>query len=222
MATRTYENRDSRAPLSRERVLRTAVALADEAGIESLSMRKLAQRLGVEAMSLYHYVASKDEILDDMLDTVFREIEVPDGGDWRSAIRATAISTHDTLLRHRWAPGLVMSSDRVTDSRLRHMDTVLGRLREAGFADTLTDHAYHAIDSYVIGFTLWQLPIVALAEELPDLARRFYEELPVEQYPHLAAHIEYHMAPSRSDVNAFEFGLDLILDGLERLRDAAH
>lgn len=221
MATSTDTTHEPRTPLSRDRVLRAAIALADETGIEALSMRRLAQTLGVEAMSLYHYVSSKDEILDDMLDVVFSEVEVAAGGDWRSAMRANAISMHDALLRHRWAPGLMMSSARITEPRLRHMDMVLGRLREAGFADTLTDHAYHALDSYVIGFTLWQLPIMALAKDLPDLARTFYEELPVEQYPHLAAHIEYHMDPPASDVNAFEFGLDLILDGLKRLRDTA-
>lgn len=221
MATGTGETRETRTPLSRERVLHAAIALADDAGIESLSMRKLAQTLGVEAMSLYHYVSKKGDILDDMLDFVFSEVEVPATGDWRSATRTMAISMHDALLRHRWAPGLVMSSVRITQSRLRHMDATLGRLREAGFTDTLTDHAYHALDSYIIGFTLWQLPIIAIAKDLPALARQFYEELPVDEFPHLAAHIEYHMAPPTDNVNAFEFGLDLLLDGLERMRDAA-
>jgi AcrR family transcriptional regulator len=184
-------------------------------------MRRLAQELGVEAMSLYYYVSSKDEILGAMLDLVFDEIDVPAGGNWRSAIRRMAISMHDALLRHHWAPGLTMSSARVTQSRLRHMDRVLGRLREAGFTDALTDHAYHALDSYIIGFTLWQLPIVAMAKDLPKLAEEFYAQLPEDEYPHLRAHIRWHMAPPTDRVNAFEFGLDLILDGLERLRDSA-
>ena len=221
MAASTKPDREHRVPLSRERVLRAAIDLADEAGIESLSMRKLAQELGVEAMSLYHYVAKKDDILDGMLDVVFSEIEVPSSGDWRFAMRTMAISTHDALLRHRWACGLLMSSARISASRLQHMDTVLGRLREAGFTDTLTDHAYHALDSYIVGFTLWLLPYLKIAKEEPDFAQRFYAELPLEELPHLAAHIEYHMAPPTDNVNAFEFGLDLILDGLENMRDTA-
>ncbi len=221
MAKQTAERPEPRAPLSRDRMLHAAIHLADESGIDALSMRKLAQELGVEAMSLYHYVARKDDILDGMLDVVFGEIDVPSTGGWRHAIRTMAISTHEVLLRHRWACGLLMSSARITDARLRHMDTVLGRLREAGFTDALTDHAYHAIDSYVVGFTLWLLPYLKIAREEPDFAERFYAELPIDELPHLAAHIEWHMAPARPDaVNAFEFGLDLILDGLERLRDA--
>jgi AcrR family transcriptional regulator len=211
---------ERRPPLSRQRVLEAAIALADERGIKSLSMRRLAQALGVEAMSLYHYVSKKADILDDMLGVVFDEIEVPDDGDWRSGTRRMAISMHDALLRHRWASSLLMSSDRVNEPRLRHMDALLGRLRQAGFTDTLTDHAYHALDSYIIGFTLWQLPIVEMTRDLPSLAREFYESLPIERFPHLAAHIEWHMAPPEDDVNAFEFGLDLLLDGLERLRHA--
>lgn len=199
-------------------MLEAAIALADEGGIQSLSMRKLAQELGIEAMSLYHYFASKDELLGDMLDAVYTETEVHEPGDWRAATRAMAVSLHDALLRHRWAPGLTMSSVRMTEGRLRHMNTLLGRLREAGFSDSLTDHAYHALDSYVIGFTLWQLPIMTMAHDLPRLAEEFHARLPVDGYPHLKAHIEWHMAPPKDGVNAFEFGLDLILDGLERLR----
>ncbi len=219
MPTKSEAAGHTRAPLSRDRVVEAAVKIADETGIESLSMRKLAQALGVEAMSLYHYVRKKDEILDNMLDVVYSEVEVPAGGDWRSAMRTSAISMHDALLRHPWAPGLTMSpSTRVSEPRLRHMNAVLGRLREAGFTDTLTDHAYHALDSYIIGFTLWQLPIIALTKDLPALARQFYDQIP-DDMPHLRAHIEYHMAPPSSKENAFEFGLDLILDGLERRRD---
>ncbi|MDP8905291.1 MAG: TetR/AcrR family transcriptional regulator [Chloroflexota bacterium] len=220
MPTKTADTRDTRAGLSRERVVRAAIRLADRRGMKALSMRRLAAELGVEAMSLYHYVSSKDELLGEMLDLVFSEIEVPLDGDWRSAVRTMAVSTHDTLLRHPWAASLTTSSPRVIGPRLRHMDTVLRRLREAGFTDTLTDHAYHALDSYVIGFTLWQLPIMEMSHHLPDLARQFYEQLPVDEFPHLAAHIKYHMAPPRDEISAFEFGLDLILDGLERLRDA--
>jgi AcrR family transcriptional regulator len=210
---------DERQPLSRERVLTAALALADAEGIEGLSMRRLAAELGVEAMSLYHYFAGKDEILAAMLDVVYGEIEVPPiDGDWRAPMRQMAISFHDTLLRHRWACGLLMSSFDLSEPRMRQMDAVLGRLREGGLSDTLIDHAYHALDSYIVGFTLWQLPIIALSHELPDLARQFKERLSREEYPDLVAHMEYHMAPHAEGERAFEFGLELILDGLERLR----
>lgn len=211
--------RPERPALSQERVVEAALALADAEGIEGLSMRRLATELGVEAMSLYHYFGGKDEILSAMLDAVYREIEVPPiEGDWRDSMRRMAVSFHDTLLRHRWACGLLMSSVDFSEPRMRQMDAVLGRLGEAGLSDTLVDHAYHALDSYVVGFTLWQLPILAIAESLPDLAAQMAERLAGGDYPHLVAHMEYHMAPRASEENAFEFGLSLLLDGLERLR----
>jgi AcrR family transcriptional regulator len=212
--------RRGRAPLSKERVLAAAVGLADAGGIASLSMRKLAQELGVEAMSLYHHVAGKKAILDGMLDIVYREIEVPEvDGDWRVALRRVAISTHDALLRHPWACGLIMSTSNLSEMRLGHMDTVLGRFRDAGFSEMLIDQAYHALDSYIVGFTLWQLPYLALATERPDFARDFYEEIDRGRFPNLVDHIEYHLDPP-AGANAFEFGLDLLLDGLDRLRDS--
>ncbi len=200
-------------------MLGAALALADAEGIEALSMRRLGHELGVEAMSLYHYFGGKDQILDGMLDAVYGEVEFPAiDGDWRASTRRTAISFHDALLRHRWACGLLMSSMEMSEPRMRYMDTVLARLREGGLSDTLVDHAYHALDSYIVGFTLWQLPIVAIAKQLPDLAQQVLGRLPREQYPDLVAHIEYHLAPRANEENAFEFGLNLLLDGLERLR----
>lgn len=221
MAVRSarHETHEARDPLSRERVLAAAVALADAEGIEGLSMRRLGAELGVEAMSLYHYFAGKDEILAAMLDAVYDEIEVPPiDGEWRASMRAMAVSFHATLRRHRWACGLLMSSVDLSEPRMRHMDTVLGRLRQAGLSDTLIDHAYHALDSYVVGFTLWQLPIIAIADQLPDLGRQVLERTSREQFPDLVAHIEYHLAPRSEGERAFEFGLNLLLDGLERLR----
>ncbi len=213
-------NRQPRVALSRERVLRTALALADAGSIESLSMRKLAQELGVEAMSLYHYFASKDELLDGMLDAVFAEIELPASGtDWRSDMRRTAISFHHVLLRHRWACTMLGSSTGISMARLRYMNAVLGRLREAGFGVGMVDHAYHALDSHIIGFTLWVLPYLAMAEETSDVGRQVLEQLPPDEFPDLIDHIEYHLADDRpGDTNEFDFGLDLLLDGLERLR----
>src|SRR5437870_4519003 len=130
---------ERRLPLSKERVLRTAMALADQGGIDSLSMRRLAQELGVEAMSLYHYVSSKDDILNGIVEIVVAEIEVPSGGkDWRAAVRSSAISFHDALARHRWAANLIMSGIGVGTARVRYMEALLGRLREAGFSANMT------------------------------------------------------------------------------------
>src|SRR5688572_15062435 len=153
---------ETRAPLNRERVLQAAMQLADQSGIDGLSMRKLAQELGVEAMSLYHYFARKEELLNAMLDSVFAEFERPDpAGDWRGAMRTSAISAHHTLLRHPWACQMLGEPTGPGRGRLEWMNTILGRLRTAGFSAKLTHHAYHAVDSHIIGFTLWVLPYLA-------------------------------------------------------------
>jgi AcrR family transcriptional regulator len=213
-------NRPLRIPLNRERVLRAAVELADAGSIDSLSMRKLAQELDVEAMSLYHYFASKNELLDGMLDAVFGEIELPvSGTDWRRDMRRTAVSFHRVLLRHRWACTMLGSSVGIGMTRLRYMNAVLGRLREAGFEAGMVDHAYHALDSHTIGFTLWVLPYLAMDNVPEDLGQQFIERLSPDEFPDLIDHIRYHVADDRSgDTNEFDFGLDLLLDGLERLR----
>jgi AcrR family transcriptional regulator len=212
---------DDRVPLSRERVLHAALELADQHGIESLSMRRLAQRLGVEAMSLYHHVRNKQDLLGGMLDSVYAEVEPPSGADWRSAMRRSAISFHHALLRHPWACGLLGSSIGPSPMRLRHMDQVLGTLRAAGFTAEMTHHAYHALDSHIVGFTLWLLPYLAAFRQEPDLPGTFLEQLDVDALPHLAEHVEVHMRPHAADeIDEFEFGLELILDGLERLRPA--
>ena len=213
---------DQRVPLSRERVLRAALELADDEGIESLSMRRLAQQLGVEAMSLYHHVRNKQDLLGGMLDNVYSEVEPPTGeGDWRPAMRRSAISFHRALLRHPWACGLLMSSIGPSPMRLRHMDQVLGALRAAGFTAEMTHHAYHALDSHIVGFTLWLLPYLAISRQEPDLVGQFLRQLDTDELPHLAEHAMVHMRPERpDDVDEFQFGLELILDGLERLRDA--
>jgi len=208
-----------RPPLSADRVLRAAIGLADEGGIESLTMRKLAQELGVEAMSLYHHVANKDDLLDGMFDIVVSEIGLPSAGtEWNVALRSSAISAHDVLLRHPWASRL-WSGTTVRPARLRYMDSVLGRLREAGFSAAMTHHAYHALDSHIVGFTLWETGYPP-DPELVELASTFLQELSVEDYPFLAEHVEYHLNVPNHDESEFEFGLGLILDGLERLRDA--
>jgi AcrR family transcriptional regulator len=213
-------NRPLRSPLNRERVLRAAVELADAGSIDSLSMRKLAQELDVEAMSLYHYFASKNELLDGMLDAVFGEIELPASGtDWRRDMRRTAVSFHHVLLRHRWACTMLGSSAGIGMTRLRYMNAILARLREAGFGAGMVDHAYHALDSHTIGFTLWVLPYLAMDNVPEDLGQQLIERLSPDEFPDLIDHIRYHVADDRpGDTNEFDFGLDLLLDGLERLR----
>ncbi|HEX2194630.1 MAG TPA: TetR/AcrR family transcriptional regulator C-terminal domain-containing protein [Candidatus Limnocylindria bacterium] len=208
-----------RVPLSRERVLAGAVSLADAQGIERLSMRRLAQELGVEAMSIYYHVPNKAGLLSAMLDAVFGEMELPSGdGDWRDQIRRAAISAHHVLLRHPWACGLLGALTDPSPSRLVWMNAILGSLRQAGFSAEMTHHAYHALDSHIVGFTLWVLPYLTLARERPDLAQRFLAERSLEGLPHLVEHIALHAEDRAGDTSEFDFGLGLILDGLERLR----
>jgi AcrR family transcriptional regulator len=211
---------DRRIPLNRDRVLNAAISMVDEGGVEALSMRKLGQTLGVEAMSLYNHVANKDDILDGIVDFVLSEIELPSADeDWETAIRKCAISAHDSFVRHPWACNLVMSSPRVRPARLRYMESLLRRLREAGFSAEATYHAYHALDSHILGFTLWQAGHSIDREKLADLVATFFQQLPFDEYPYLAEHAEQHMTGfGHEEEGEFEFGLRLILDGLKRLR----
>jgi AcrR family transcriptional regulator len=211
----------ARRPLTKERVLRAAVRLADEGAIESLSMRKLGQELGVEAMSLYNHVANKDEVLDGIVAMVVSEIApLSDEADWKTALRQNAISTHEVLMRHPWAANLWWRRGEGPD-RMQIADSTLRRLREAGFSEDLTYHGYHVLLGHVLGFTLQALNFpIETKEELAEMAAQFLEDFPVDEYPHLAEHIRHHVDPGESNEGAFEFGLDLILDGLERLRDA--
>lgn len=217
---------DRRAPLSKDRVLRTAIRLADQGGIGSLTMRKLAHELGVEAMSLYFYVANKDDLLSGMVDMVEGEVEPPSGGaDWKAAIRKSAISFRAVLGRHPWAANPMMVSAKkvgIGTARLQYMDSLLGRLRGAGFSANMTHHAYHALDSHIVGSTLWAAGFSAIKEEALDLGRTLLRELPRDEYPYFLEHLEQHLTKSvREGPSEFEFGLDLILDGLEKFRDEA-
>src|SRR4249920_1299998 len=223
MATQPEPSAEPRVPLSRDRVLRAAIRLADEGGFESLTMRRLGQELGVQAMSLYNHVVNKDDIRDGIIDLAMSEIEVASGADWKPALRRSAISAHDVLLRHAWACSLMTATTTVSPARLRWMEAVLRTLREAGFSAELTHHAYHALDSHITGFTLWQANFpFDTHEELTDLAEAFLREFPADEYPYFTEHAEWHLTESSpDDPSEFEFGLDLILDGLERLRGAA-
>jgi AcrR family transcriptional regulator len=208
-----------RAPLSRDQVLRAAVTLADEGGIGALSMRKLGQALGVEAMSLYNHVAGKSDLLDGMIDVVFGEIGLPSGDDgWRQAMRRRAISAREVLGRHRWAIGLMESRHSPGPATLRHHDAVLGCLREAGFSVELTAHAYSLLDSYIYGFALQEASLpFDTGEEAAQVAQEIAEMMPGGQYPYLAEMAAVHvMQPGYQYGREFETGLDLILDALER------
>lgn len=211
-----------RTPLSRERVLRAAVTLADEGGIKALSMRKLAQELGVEAMSLYNHVANKDDLLDGIVELVAGEIDLAlDGGDWKTALRRRVLSAHGALTAHPWACNLWMSTRTVGPARLRYSDAVLAGLREGGFSKELTYHAFHVLQSHVMGYGLYVSSFRFDGEDLEELAATFLREFPADEYPDMAEHIRQHVEPGDARQGTFEFGLELILDGLERLRDTA-
>jgi len=205
-----------RIPLSKERVLRAAVAFADEHGIEALSMRKLAKELGVEAMSLYKHVANKNEILAGALDLVASEIELPDGPDWRTALRRNAISTRDVFVRHRWAGRLWMSQQSGGPERLQLANWMLKTLREAGFSGDLIYHAFHILEAHILGFTVMQLSFPYKGEELAGMTDMFLAQLG-DGYPDLVEHVKAHIEPPKGE-GGFELGLDLLLDGFERAR----
>src|SRR5581483_8933133 len=171
-----------------------------------------------EAMSLYNHVAGKDEILDGLGDLVMREFELPPpNGDWESSLRRLAVSAHDALIRHPWAASLLVSPARRIPTRMRYIDAVCGCLRTAGFSPEATFHAYHAIDSHILGFTLWELGH-AMPDVSKDAIEEFLRTLPRDEYPHLAEHVDQHLhGTNRDDQPEFEFGLDLILDGFKRL-----
>jgi AcrR family transcriptional regulator len=220
----------TRKPLSKERVLAQAIALADESGIESLSMRKLGQALGVEAMSLYNHVANKNELVTAMVDSVIEQFELPDDEPkWDAAIRRCAVSAHDVLIEHPWACSLALVPSDVRTiggPRIRYMEWLLRRLREGGLSAELTYSAYHTIDSHIFGFTLWQLGHADAArmmagpegEDMQAWATRLLAQMRPD-YPYLAEHGEQHLAEgSRSGREEYEFGLDLILEGLRKRR----
>ena len=216
-------NTEPRLPLSRDRILQTALELVDTDGIESLTMRKLGQALGFEAMSLYNHVANKDDVLDGILDLVLGESEPPSPtGEWDDAIRASAVSVHDALRRHPWSCSLLMSPGRIRPARLGYMDLLLGRLREAGFSADTTYHAYHVLDGHIFGFSLWETSHTYTAEEVSSFATKFEQTITADAYPYLHEHAQQHFSdgPHR-EVSAFELGLDLILEGLKKIRDTA-
>jgi len=199
------------------------MAIADERGLEALTIRGLARALGVEPMSLYHYAASRDEIVGAIVDRVVAEIVLPPSdGDWKAAIRTCAVSAYEVLRRHAWACNPVMSGPRLSPGRLTMIDGLLSRLADARLPARLADLTYHAIDSHILGFTLWEAGYTSGPPVAGDDLRALLERFHIEAYPHLQAHVAYHLEPRPSGApTEFEFGLDLILDGVERMRDEA-
>jgi AcrR family transcriptional regulator len=224
MATRPR----TRKPLTKELVLARAIALADAEGIEALSMRKLGQVLGVEAMSLYNHVANKGELVTGMVDRVIEQFELPEDGTWDHAIRRCAISAHRVLREHPWACrlALIPSDPRIIGGpRVRYMEWLLRRLREGGFSADITYSAYHTLDSHIFGFTLWQIGHSEASSSFTPPEGQSVEEWAYGilaqlrgTYPYLAEHGEQHMTRGRDGDAEYEFGLDLILEGLRKLR----
>jgi AcrR family transcriptional regulator len=211
-----------RVRLSRDRVISAAVVLADQGGLESLSMRNLAQELGVVPMALYKHVANKEELLDGMVDVVFGEVKIRSESAWRTAMRERAISMREALLRHRWAIGL-MESGTPGPANLRHHNAVMGCLRDqAHLSFRMAVHAYSVMDSYIYGFALQEK---TLAIDIPAEAERRLERVaerhpsPADEYPYLIE-VVVELGKSGYDyTEEFEFGLDLLLDGIERLHE---
>lgn len=233
MAKRAEAVAVQREPLSRERVLRTAMEIADTEGIDALSMRRLAGDLGVEAMSLYYYLKNKEEILNGILELALMEMKPPvaaRGRDAMVAIRAAAVSYHDALRRHPWAHGIITGTiqglsrsapERVSATQMQYMEAELRCLRLAGFSPRMTHHAYHLLDSHVVGSALWEAGISAAIPKgsLADLAKTVIARLPPDRFHYTLEHIDQHMGKLKGEKSPFEFGLDLILKGLWELRD---
>lgn len=221
MATDAAAALEPRQRLSRERVLHAAIAHADSGGLEAITMRTLAEMLGVAPMALYRHVANKDDLIDGMVDVVFGEIGVPSGGDdWRASMRRRAIAIREALSRHPWAVGLMESRRTPGPANLRHHDAVIGRLRAAGFDVEMAAHAYSLLDSYIYGFALTKINLpFETSEEIGDVAQTMLEPFPVNEYPNLVEFLNEHvMKPGYDYGDEFEYGLDVILDGIERQR----
>ena len=207
--------------MSRDRVLRTAIGLADREGIDALTMRRLASELGVEAMTLYHYVANKDEMLEGMIDLVAQEVPFEDeGADWKRATRARAIATREILLRHPWAGSLWIHSG-LGPGRTRYMDSALRTFREGGLSPEVTERVYHAVENHIFGYTLQAQAFPLEEKDLEAVGTAVLQALPVDEFPYLAEHIGQHLEKGTLDEGDFEFGLDLILDGVERLAEGS-
>lgn len=214
---------ERREPLSRERVLRAAIVFADEQGIDALSMRKLGRQLGVEAMSLYKHVASKDDLLDGIAELVASEIHLPaPDTEWKTAMRDRAISAREVFSRHPWAVGIMEARANPGPASMRYYDTVIGSLRRGGFTVRMASRAFSLMDAYVFGYAAQEINLpFDSTEDVADIAEAIREQLPANEFPHFTEMIlDYVSRPEWNFQEEFEFGLDLILDGLEHHRDA--
>jgi AcrR family transcriptional regulator len=223
MAQQVTTGARTRVPLSRDRVLKGAMAVADAGGIGSLTIRSLAFELGVKPMSVYHHVANKDEILDGIVDLVFSEIALPSAdGDWRVELRRRGVSARAVLRIHPWAIPLLQSRTNPGPETLRHHNAVIGALRAGGFSLEMVAHAYALMDSYVFGFALSEaaLPING-PETVTEVADQMMHLFDPAEYPHLVEFSVGHVLKPGYDFGLeFEFGLDLLLDGLQRSAEA--
>ncbi len=208
--------------LSRERVVAAAVDLADAEGIRTVTMRAVGGRLGVEAMSLYHHVRDKTDLLGAMLEQVAAEVDVSDDGPgWLPAVRAQCVATHDALMRHPWSASLWVSLGLPGPARTHLLETLLRRLREGGFGPELLDVAFHTINNHTVGHALQAVGFGTDREQLVAGANAFLDHLDQDTHPELTAHVQWHLdQPPGPSGDAFGLALDLLLEGLERLRSA--
>jgi AcrR family transcriptional regulator len=219
--TKIIRKKGPRTPLTRDKVLGAALRMADQGGIASLSMRNVAQALKVEAMSLYNHVANKENILDGLVELVVSEMDVPaPGGDWRATMRQRARTAHAVLMRHPWATMLLVSRFNIGPNMLRYVNATIGCLREAGFSYAMADHAWNALDAYIYGFTLHKLNFPLEPSEYAIAAKQFLPLIPVAQFPYLNGMSQEVIAGRHDGMHQLELGLELLLDGLERLRQA--
>lgn len=212
-----------RSALSRAKVLEAAIDLADQIGIEALTIRKLADKLGVGAMTIYHHVPSKEAILDGMVEIVFTEIEKPPADvDWKTAMRQRCISARRVLNRHPWAAPLMESRTSPGPANLSHHDAVIGCLRNGGLSIRMTAHTYAILDSFIYGFAFEEATLpTGGGEGFAEIAEQIAAHFPSDEYPHLAElTFEHVLKPGYDFGDSFEFGLDVIIDGLDRAAKA--
>ena len=211
-----------RPRLTRDLVMKKALEVADHEGIDALTMRRLAQELGVEAMSLYHHVANKDQLLDGLIDLVFAEIELPSRQEhWKTALRSRSISAYKALVRHPWSVGLMESRTAPGPATLRHHETVLACLRNGGFSLAATAHAYSLLDSYIYGFALQEINLpFNTSDEAAPVADSMMTQMPMSEFPYMIEMaMEHVLKPGYAYSDEYAIGLEIILDGLEKLRD---
>lgn len=209
-----------RPPLSTEKVLMTALRMADKKGIEALSMRNLGQALKVEAMSIYNHVSGKEQLLDGLVELVVAELEPPAvGAEWRDAMRARALTAHRVLMRHPWATMLLVSRINIGPNMLRYIDRTVGCLREAGFSWAMADHAWNTLDAFTYGFTLQRLNFPLDPQQYAPAAQQFLPLIPVEQYPYMNGLSQEIISGRHDGLQNLELGLEILLHGLDRLRD---